>query len=387
MAMARWWRRAAACRPVRPPAGGRCTARSRCSRRSAPAVRRRRPGAEPPRGVAGLRLRPRRRSTAAFDDSRLRPTGDSRRLVADVRRPARVDRRRLRVVAERSRARLRRLRSSSRAGSAVAACPIVAGDADYESASRRSAAIASRTSRPPGPRPAAVICASPGRAARRASSSFGDRIAPRRSSPLVGRQHRRRQRPGGLRRVPGFAEPVAVGWTGTAVNSTSPVNAKPGEAAEERLAACGRSRRTGPGLREHQHEQERDDDRPGVDDDRRGHQERGGQQQEQPAGAEDDERERDRPAGRVPLHDQDRPKPSAPAEKSQNRTVPTTSGIGLAERGVAARRRSTADRRDQSTRCPPARTGRAAAASSSRNPDDGQHHGQGDLRRRTAGSE
>ena len=113
-----------------------------------------------------------------------------------------------------------------------------------------------------------------------------------------------------------------------------PDEREPGEAAQQRLAAAVVLVGRALDVREHEHEQERDDDRPGVDDDGRGHQERGGQQQEQPARAEDHEREGDRPAGRVPLDDERGAEPDGAGREQDEQELADPVGGGVAEAGV-----------------------------------------------------
>jgi hypothetical protein len=150
-----------------------------------------------------------------------------------------------------------------------------------------------------------------------------------------------------------------------------------GETAVERLAGAvvlvGRPGR----LREHQDEQERHDDRAGVDDDGRGHQKRRGEKQEQPAGAEDDERERDRPAGRVPLHHQYRAEDERTHREHPEQDAPDDVRQRLTERLVDPRaeyRDGRDERGDSAGDEPPARP-----RQQQEKPRDAERDRQGDL--------
>src|SRR5262249_53802333 len=105
-----------------------------------------------------------------------------------------------------------------------------------------------------------------------------------------------------------------------------PDEREPGESAGERFATSVVFVRRATGVREHQHEEERDDDRSGVNDDGGGHQKRGREQEEQSARAENDERERDRPAGGVFLHDENRAENERPGREQPEQH--TSDGIG-----------------------------------------------------------
>ena len=323
----RWWRPAAACRPVRPPAGGRSTAtQPEVGDVRGPAAR---------RGPASSSTSLAQRRQVGLSTAARSGFGAEQVVVEPVERP-------------------------------LAAVADAVGLVDHGLSVRASVCgrpqslLDGRPWSEPS-RPAARLAAGARRPRRRAAcsgrrgSSSAELLRRRRlGGPLAGRVGRRGEvarGPGvGQRRGAGSGvDRCAVGGRPPVVrlryraNSTSPANANPA-----RLPSSGSRVRSfssdGPaGCDEHEHEQERDDDRPGVDDDGRGHQERGGQQQEQPAGAEDDERERDRRAGRVPLRDQHRPEPDgARPRTARTAPCPTSPAIGRAERAGRGHAPSTA---------------------------------------------